>query len=125
MQQWQDALGTFVDPSRIIVLNEKKRDTKQRGGTVRKTNTVKSGEYILCTRYQLQSEMKRLFEYNTVAELQAYSKESFLFPSVPAALIKKLKVRTSCYWMLCIIRVGTFTNTCQPLLLSSVFYVQN
>ena len=74
-----------MDPSRIIVLNEKKRDTKQRGGTVRKTNTVKSGEYILCTRYQLQSEMKRLFEYNTVAELQAYSKESFLFPSVPAA----------------------------------------
>ena len=65
------ALGTFLDPSRIIVLNEKKRDTKQR-----KSNTaVKSGEYILCTRYQLQSEMKRLFEYDAVAELQAYKKE--------------------------------------------------
>ena len=128
MQQWQDALGTFVDPSRIIVLNEKKRDTKQRGGTVRKTNTVKSGEYILCTRYQLQSEMKRLFEYNTVAELQAYSKESFLFPSVPAALIKKLKVRTSCYWMLCIIRVGWHFHEyiqMQPLMLSHLFCVQN
>ena len=111
MQQWQDALGTFVDPSRIIVLNEKKSETKQRGGTVRKTSkTVKSGEYILCTRYQLQSEMKRLFEYNTVAELQAYKKESFLFPSVPAALIKKLKVRSSWYLLLCIIHVGTYMN---------------
>lgn len=109
MQQWQDTLGTFVDQSRIIVLNEKKSETKQRGGTVGKTKTVDSGDFILCTRYGIQGETKRLFEYNTVAELQAYKKESFLFPSVPAALIKKLKVRTSWYLMLCIIHVGTFT----------------
>ena len=74
------------------MIGEKKGDEKKRRGK-RNKNTVRGGEYILATRYKIQSEMKRLFEYSTVAELQADQNrnKSFLFPNVPPALIPKLR----------------------------------
>lgn len=51
----------------------------------------KGGYYILCTRYKVQSEMKRLFDCATTVDLQASHKTSRLFPHIPLSLIKKLR----------------------------------
>ena len=90
MCQWHEALQTAgIEPARIRIIGEKKSETKKRVG--KRKDSIKKGEFVLLTRYHLQSEMKRMFEYNSV-ELKANKnkKESF-FKSVPTSLIKKLK----------------------------------
>ena len=88
MCQWHEALQTAgIEPARIRIIGEKKSETKKRVG--KRKESIKKGEFVLLTRYHLQSEMKRMFEYNSV-ELKAHKKESF-FKSVPTSLIKKLK----------------------------------
>ena len=62
MEQWYDTLiEGGVEAARIIILGEKRSDTKRRT----KESTVKKGEYILCTRFKLQTEMRKAFECNT------------------------------------------------------------
>ena len=79
-----------VESARIKVVGEKKTDTKKRGGEIN-NNRAQSGEFILCTRYKIQTEMQKLFDYSTTAELRANKKVSFLFQTVPPTLIKKLR----------------------------------
>jgi len=87
MEQWYDTLiEGGIEPARIIILGEKKADRKRRT----KESTVKKGQFILCTRYKVQSEIRKAFEYNTT-ELKAYQKKSLLFPNVPPKLLKKLR----------------------------------
>lgn len=88
MCQWHEALQTAgIEPARIRIIGEKKSETKKRVG--KRKESIKKGEFVLLTRYHLQSEMKRMFEYNS-GELKTHKKESF-FKSVPTSLIKKLK----------------------------------
>ena len=87
MEQWYDTLiEGGIEPARITILGEKKSDRKRRT----KESTVKKGQFILCTRYKVQSEIKKVFEYNTT-ELKAYQKKSLLFPNVPKLLLKQLR----------------------------------
>ena len=86
--QWEATLRKAgVEPARIKILGERKRDTKKRSPNKR---TVKGGIFILCTRYKVQSEMRRLFDCSTTADLQANQKKSDLFPNVSTSLIKIL-----------------------------------
>ena len=87
--QWEETLRKAgVEPARIKILGERKKDAKKRSPNKR---TIRGGIYILCTRYKVQSEMRRLFDCSSTADLQANQKKSDLFPSVSTALIKKLR----------------------------------
>ena len=89
--QWYDTLRkSGVEPARIKVVGERKSDTKKRTGKSNR-DAGKGGFYLLCTRYKVQSEMRRLFDCSTTTDLQASHKTSMLFPHVPLALIKKLR----------------------------------
>lgn len=88
-EQWvQSLVDAGVQHARIRIIGEKKSAAKKRRGPTKDTNTS-GGEYILCTRYKIQSELKRLFECTTIDQLQ--SKGSILFRNVPLATLKKLK----------------------------------
>ena len=92
-QQWYDALlRSGVDPARICVIGERKRDTNARGGSVYKKSSVQdNGMYILLTRYKIQSELKQLFEQTTTANLKSALLNSILFHHIPPLLIGKLR----------------------------------
>jgi SNF2 family DNA or RNA helicase len=89
-QQWYDALRRAgVEPARICVVGERKKDTKARCGSTFKSSTTQEGMYLLCTRYKIQSELKKLFEQT--ANLKSALKNSILFQHIPPALIGKLR----------------------------------
>ena len=66
MCQWHEALQTAgIESARIRIIGEKKSETKKRVG--KRKDSIKKGEFVLLTRYHLQSEMKRMFEYNSIS----------------------------------------------------------
>ena len=88
-QQWYEALRrSGVEPARIYVMGEKKKDAKARGGRTYKRSSTQEGMFLLCTRYKIQSELKKLFEQTT--NLKSALDSSILFQHIPPALIKKL-----------------------------------
>jgi len=91
-KQWYDTLRKAgVEPARITIIGETKKDTKERGGSINANkNSVRVGRYIIGTRYKIQSEMKKLFESTSATNSQGRYK-SVLFPHVPIYLIKKLR----------------------------------
>ncbi|KAL7499275.1 hypothetical protein ACHAWT_006896 [Skeletonema menzelii] len=89
-QQWYEALRrSGVEPARIYVMGEKKKDAKARGGGTYKNSSTQEGMYLLCTRYKIQSELKKLFEQTT--NLKSALNSSILFQHIPPALIRKLQ----------------------------------
>ncbi len=89
-QQWYDALRRAgVEPARICVMGERKKDTKARGGSSYKSSSAQEGMYLLCTRYKIQSELKKLFEQT--ANLKSALNSSILVQHIPTTLIGKLR----------------------------------
>jgi len=89
-QQWYEALRrSGVESARICVMGERKKDTKARGGRTYKSSSTQEGMYLLCTRYKIQSELKKLFEQT--ANLKSALNNSILFEHIPPTLIGKLR----------------------------------
>jgi SNF2 family DNA or RNA helicase len=89
-QQWYEALRrSGVESARICVMGERKNDTKARGGRTYKSSSTQEGMYLLCTRYKIQSELKKLFEQT--ANLKSALNNSILFEHIPPTLIGKLR----------------------------------
>lgn len=70
-------------------MGEAKKDTKARGGKTYKSSSTQEGVFLLCTRYKVQSELKKLFEQT--ANLKSAINSSILFQHIPPPLIKKLQ----------------------------------
>ncbi|KAL7547901.1 hypothetical protein ACHAWF_011183 [Thalassiosira exigua] len=94
--QWVESLKVAgVDASRIAtsVKADARRRASGKGGRGgrRLDHGRRSAQFVVCTRYKIQTEMRRLFDYSKTKELQANQKRSLLFSDVPTALVKKLR----------------------------------
>ena len=89
-QQWYESLRRAgVEPARICIIGERMKDRKARDGSTYKSSSTQEGVYLLCTRYKIQSELKKLFEQT--ANLQSVLNSSILFQHIPPTLIRKLR----------------------------------